>query len=101
MKMSHKSNNANGTGVSSQEGNLGPGGRPVANQAGVDRQTMTGSRRREWSRAESIKLMECYYLSSPERRGEMKRLQQIYRERGGIHDAKFQTLTDQAKFIRT
>ena len=101
MKMSQNRNNANGTGVSSQEGNLGPGERPVANQAGVDRQTITGSRRREWSRAESIKLMECYYLSSPERRGKMKRLQQIYRERGGTHDVTFQNLTDQARFIRT
>ena len=73
----------------------------MANQAGVDRQTTTGSSRREWSRAESIKLMECYYLSSPERRGKMKRLQQIYRERGGTHDVTFQNLTDQARFIRT
>ena len=92
MKMSQNRNNANGTGVSFQEGNLGPGGRPVANQVGVHRQSMTGSSRREWSRAESIKLMECYYLRSPERRGKVKRLQQIYRERGETQGSSALTL---------
>lgn len=102
MKMQQNRMNANGTGVPSLEGNLGPGGRPVANQAGVDRQTITGSQgKREWSRADSIELMECYYLSSPERRGKMKRLHQIYRERGGFHNVSTQNLTDQARFIRT
>jgi hypothetical protein len=100
--MSQNRTNPNGTEVSSLEGNLGPGGRPVANQAGVDRQTITGfQKKREWSRADSIELMECYYLSSPERRGKMKRLHQIYRERGGSRDVTTQNLTDQARFIRT
>ena len=57
MKVSQKRNKANSTWVFCDEGNLKPGRRPVAIQVGVDCQTMTGSRKREWSRAESIKLI--------------------------------------------
>ena len=51
-------------------------------------------------RADSIKLMELYYLSSLERRGKMKRLHQIYREKFGTHDVTFQNLSEQPRFIQ-
>ena len=75
-------NDAEGT---SQAGQLLSGSFPVGNQAGSGRHSATGNptleKRRTWNRGDNINVMECFYLSQPERRGYMKRMHQIWKER--------------------
>ena len=108
--MNHNQNiNANGVnGRHSQAMDASPGRFPVADadtdQAGTGRQHDTGqnagsaNQRAKYSRQDNIKIMECYYISEPSKRGYMKRMGQLWRDRGGMNVTD-QRLTDQARAI--
>ena len=93
-------NDAEGT---SQAGQLLSGSFPVGNQAGSGRHSATGNptleKRRTWNRGDNINVMECFYLSQPERRGYMKRMHQIWKDRR-LFSISDQRIADQVRVIR-
>ena len=81
-----------------------PGSLPVPPQAGSGRQSATGitstnEKRRGWTRANNINAMECYYRSQPEKRGYMKRMHQIWKDRG-LFSTTDQRIADQVRVIK-
>jgi len=104
MMNTQTNENPYGVEEASQTTQLLPGSLPVGNQAGRGRQSVTGNivtreRRKEWSRQDNIKVMECFYLSQPERRGYMKRMHQIWKERR-LFSVTDQRIADQARVIK-
>ncbi|XP_067937308.1 uncharacterized protein [Watersipora subatra] len=78
-----------------------PGSSPVPPQAGSGRQPVTGTtnhneKRRGWTRINNINAMECYYQSQPEKRGYMKRMHQIWKDRG-LFSTTDQRIADQVR----
>ena len=108
--MNHNINrNTNGVnGRHSQAMDASPGRFPVANaisdQAGTGRHQDTGqtagslTQRTKYTRQDNIMIMECYYTSEPERRGYIKRMSQLWQNRGG-NVVTDQRLADQARAI--
>ena len=90
--MMNTNNPIQANGVNSRESQAhaaSPGRPPVVNQAGVGRHPTTGrgrpaNQRMSYSRADNIKIMECYYQSEPARRGYMARMRRLWMERGGF-----------------
>ena len=88
-----------GAGNSNQVTVALPGSSPVGNQAGLGRQPNTGIQsRRRFTRDDNIRVLECYYLSKPTKRGYRRRMLQIWDNRGyeGISE---QRLADQVNTI--
>mgnify|MGYP001794065188 FL=1 len=103
MMNTQRNRNPYGAELTSQSGQLLPGSSPVGNQAGNGRQSATGTRntvesRRCWSRQDNINAMECYFLSQPEKRGYMKRMHQIWKERR-LFSITDQRIADQIRVI--
>ena len=93
----------------SQADQLSPGSGFVVHQANQGRHQATGTnteraettgRKKEWKRDDCIMLIECYFMSSPERRGKMKRFHEINLETRFDKDLTPQNITDQARFIK-
>ena len=104
MMNTQQNKNHYGVEWTSQANQLLPGSLPVDDQAGSGRQSVTGintttEKRKAWSRQDNINAMECFYLSQPERRGYMKRMLQLWKERR-LFDATDQRLADQVRVIR-
>ena len=103
MMNTQRNRNPYGAELTSQSGQLLPGSSPVGNQAGNGRQSATGIRntvesRRCWSRQDNINAMECYFLSQPDKRGYMKRMHQIWKERR-LFSITDQRIADQIRVI--
>ena len=62
-------------------------------------ETVLNTDRRKWSRQDNIKALECYYLSQPEKRGYMKRMHQIWKERR-MFNITDQRIADQIRVIK-
>ena len=104
--MMNTQHNENPYGVEriSQADQLLPGSLPVGDQAGRGRQSVTGNttareKRKEWSRQDNINVMKCFYLSHPEKRGYMKRMLQIWKERR-LFDITDQRIADQVRVVK-
>ena len=99
-----RNNKPYGAERASTSGQLLPGSLPVGNQAGSGRQSTTGNntiaaQRRQWNRQDNINAMECYYLSQPEKRGYMKRMHQIWKDRR-LFSITDQRIADQIRVIK-
>lgn len=79
------------------ESQLSPGRQAARSQATADRHPTTG-RKIRWTRADNIKLMECYFKSDPTKLGYRQRFYDIYKEEGG-YDVTEQNLADRARYI--
>ena len=89
-----ENNDVNGAGTSCESpssGRCSP-----AQQRGPGRHSTTAARRtrRKWSQEENRTVMECFYLSSPKRRGYRKRMHELWK-RKGTFDITEQRLIDQ------
>ena len=103
MSINYISNNGvNGTGFSDDEGSS-PGRDPMDKQRGPGRNYVTA--RMKWTKAITVAVMECYYLSNPvdendkQLRGYIQRMHRIWNEREMLKCSE-QHLCDQVIAIR-
>ena len=76
---------------------LSSGRCPIAQQGGPGRQHVTAGRR-TWTNRENRLVIECFYLSEPEKLGYRKRMHTLWKEKEGFFVTE-QRLLDQKRLI--
>lgn len=95
-----ENNGVQGTGTFCE--GVSPGRCSPAQQRGPGRYQTTANRRirKKWSQEENRTVMECFYLSSPNRRGYRKRMHDLWKNKGTLDITEQRLIDQKAQIIK-